>query len=747
MKRRNADTGKMRRPLKRTKITEGMYGNSLLYLRFVMVWATVVMADYMLEFRFEFLWPFWMMLRSVYDSFRYQGLAFSVFFLCIALTSDMICYFFIPLQYIFFAASTYVWVQYVWVTLGEKGICVPTVAICCAVVYVEGALRAARELELCRPLAAHCVGYPAVSLGFGVKAYVGRRLRMRTQRQVRAQNEFYFQLLRDALPESALENQQTCKEERSGSSVGSVGNGTAECAETRPQNGSLRRRCGRENGLGPPPHTHTPPHTHSTEHAHLQFKLEKLEKHLAQQTATREREKSQSNTNTSTHTPPHAHVHTGAGALASTFAHALSNGSAGGAGAPAPAPAPSPRPRHQRPPPRRQRPHTARKTTRDMNIIKVGSAKSSKCEKKEATSTLREERRKHKNRDKDKEKENTDSHKSTEQTKEHIVKEVESTKESVKSNKDNSSYKEKEKEKEREREREREYREKEKEREYREKEKERDKEREREQRTLRECNEELRRARAELALARSGESEARRSLAAAAAAERQRRAEHAQLRQAHLALQQKMATWRGGERVALERRLSEERRARAAAEHQLLRARQAARTPSGECENEWCKSMRSASEAETAALRNELQQARAQVAQLQRDLQQAGDQVRALEARQEENGSPALRLAEAWASLQERAAHLERSLSAETRVKLDLLSALGDAKRQLHIREDTVSRQEKELEELKAQMLAVMPAEYITPLTGGKSRLRMSDGSPLDPNASVYTPKQLISDA
>lgn len=46
----------------------------MLYLKFVMLWATVVLADYMLEFRFEFLWPFWMMLRSVYDSFKYQGL-------------------------------------------------------------------------------------------------------------------------------------------------------------------------------------------------------------------------------------------------------------------------------------------------------------------------------------------------------------------------------------------------------------------------------------------------------------------------------------------------------------------------------------------------------------------------------------------------------------------------------------------------------------------------------------------------
>ncbi len=42
--------------------------------------------------------------------------AFSVFFICIAVTSDMICYLFIPIHWLFFAASTYVWVQYVWHT-------------------------------------------------------------------------------------------------------------------------------------------------------------------------------------------------------------------------------------------------------------------------------------------------------------------------------------------------------------------------------------------------------------------------------------------------------------------------------------------------------------------------------------------------------------------------------------------------------------------------------------------------------
>lgn len=44
--------------------------------------------------------------------------AFSVLFVCIAITSDLICLFFIPVHWLFFAASTYVWVQYVWHTGG-----------------------------------------------------------------------------------------------------------------------------------------------------------------------------------------------------------------------------------------------------------------------------------------------------------------------------------------------------------------------------------------------------------------------------------------------------------------------------------------------------------------------------------------------------------------------------------------------------------------------------------------------------
>merc|ERR1719361_1207621 len=125
MKRRNGQAEGKRRPVKRTKLTDNIFGSTLVYVKLLLLWALVLAADYLLEFRFEYLWPFWLLVRSIYDSFKYQGLAFSVFFICIALTSDMICFLFIPVHWLFFAASTYVWVQYVWHT--EKGICLPTV--------------------------------------------------------------------------------------------------------------------------------------------------------------------------------------------------------------------------------------------------------------------------------------------------------------------------------------------------------------------------------------------------------------------------------------------------------------------------------------------------------------------------------------------------------------------------------------------------------------------------------------------
>ncbi|CAB1320388.1 unnamed protein product, partial [Coregonus sp. 'balchen'] len=83
---------------------------------------------------------------------------------------------------------------------------------------------------------------------------------------------------------------------------------------------------------------------------------------------------------------------------------------------------------------------------------------------------------------------------------------------------------------------------------------------------------------------------------------------------------------------------------------------------------------------------------------------------------------------------QDKTQHLENSLSAETRIKLDLFSALGDVKRQLEISQ--------------AEVMAVMPSisysndiSSLSPVTPHYSS-KFMDNSPssLDPNASVYQP-------
>lgn len=48
--------------------------STFLYLKFLFIWLLIMIADFLLEFRFEFLWPFWLVIRSLHDSFKYQGI-------------------------------------------------------------------------------------------------------------------------------------------------------------------------------------------------------------------------------------------------------------------------------------------------------------------------------------------------------------------------------------------------------------------------------------------------------------------------------------------------------------------------------------------------------------------------------------------------------------------------------------------------------------------------------------------------
>ncbi|KRZ21457.1 Macoilin [Trichinella pseudospiralis] len=230
MKRRTTDNAKLRRAFKKNKMPESLCGSSLIYFKMILVWTVVMMADFMLEFRFEYFWPFWLMLRCIYDSFRYQGMTFTVFFICVTFTSDMICFIFVPVQWVFFIASTYVWVQYVW-HAADRGICLPTTTLWMIFLYVEASVRLKElktlplTLDLCRPLAAHCIGYPVVTLGFDVKSYVSYRLRLRRQKEISRTNQFYWSLLFFALPGDKVGvSSEKCKgsaqlKEESGGSV------------------------------------------------------------------------------------------------------------------------------------------------------------------------------------------------------------------------------------------------------------------------------------------------------------------------------------------------------------------------------------------------------------------------------------------------------------------------------------------------------------------------------------------------
>ena len=57
------------------------------------------------------------------------------------------------------------------------------------------------------------IGYPVVTLGFGFKSYVSYKMRLRKQKEVQKENEFYMQLLQQALP---AEQQMLQRQEREG---------------------------------------------------------------------------------------------------------------------------------------------------------------------------------------------------------------------------------------------------------------------------------------------------------------------------------------------------------------------------------------------------------------------------------------------------------------------------------------------------------------------------------------------------
>lgn len=127
------------------------------------------------------------------------------------------------------------------------------------------------HLDICRPFAAHCVGYPVVTLGFGFKNYIGYRIRQRKQKEISKENEFYMQLLHQALPQEEEEeksqeqseilpgsasngNVTHCKSEQNHQQK-VISNGSVECLSASSMNGTsnhkhqnMKKNFEKENG-------------------------------------------------------------------------------------------------------------------------------------------------------------------------------------------------------------------------------------------------------------------------------------------------------------------------------------------------------------------------------------------------------------------------------------------------------------------------------------------------------------------
>jgi hypothetical protein len=171
-----------------------------MYLKFICIWGIIMAADYLLEFRFEFLWPFWLVLRSIYDSFKYQGLV-SVYTNGHAATARLMFSFSHYSSYLLHSSpiSSVIYyclfngcfslqvAMYGYNTFGkqvsidekrvrpnrclhaflfffspscvptERGICLGTVVLWVLFVWLEASvrLREIKTIDLCRPFAAH----------------------------------------------------------------------------------------------------------------------------------------------------------------------------------------------------------------------------------------------------------------------------------------------------------------------------------------------------------------------------------------------------------------------------------------------------------------------------------------------------------------------------------------------------------------------------------------------------------------
>ena len=215
---------------------------------------------------------------------------------------------------------------------------------------------------------------------------------------------------------------------------------------------------------------------------------------------------------------------------------------------------------------------------------------------------------------------------------------------------------------------------------------------------------------------------------------------------------------------SLERKLKTERDARLLAESQLREERRrqkaedaAAKQRDETTGHEACNALRAELEEESRQLRVVLQDKEEEIKRIDKEAETLRQKTREFDSMQLKKETEVLM--SALTAMQGKNTHLENSLSSETRLKLDLFSALGDTRRQLEIAQTNLKSKDREVEALKlkiAEVMAVMPAAT-TYTTGDSSGVPTHtpryapnhlitpnhidlSGSGLDPSAPCYIP-------
>ncbi|KAM7367768.1 hypothetical protein PAMP_014045 [Pampus punctatissimus] len=265
---------------------------------------------------------------------------------------------------------------------------------------------------------------------------------------------------------------------------------------------------------------------------------------------------------------------------------------------------------------------------------------------------------------------------------------------------------------------------------------------------------ELRKLKSDLQVSRQNEQELRSHICNLTNSERSLRPEVSLLRQSNILLQSKILCLTKTKQRDKQTSAMLEKKTRAETEARLSFEKQLAELQAQKMEEaaNTARSLTNRQEhSETQMLRKRVKDLETEYKQLQLEYQVKESRVVDLESDVEALGKYRCveketdMLLSTLSAMQEKAQHLEYNLSAETRIKLDLFSALGDARRQLEIAQDKVMKQDREISEMKqkiAEVMAVSPGvSYMAPrppVPQYLTKLLNSERYMLNPRALMY---------